>query len=348
MHDPWERFDTVANCYMLFTTIPQPIQTEYELSTWPTMLSFFISITLVVTMDMDSFGTPPASSRNSLSARSGQPRIKRVKIPAGCFTMGDGALDAWPHRVCLSSFEIDQTEVKVSDYALCVSAKRCTAPIRHNSDSWTNSRCNWGILHRSSHPINCVSWPQAQAYCKWRGMRLPTEAEFEFAARGNMSKRYPWGNAHPTCEYAIIADQKPKTHRVHVPPWLEARLYSQMWILASKDNPGCGRQTTWPVGSRTKGASPFGVLDIEGNVSEWVSDCYSSSFYRTCKDCIDPVNSVKSCTRYVVRGSSWLSSPHFVNPTRRDSGFWVFGNYYPTAIASWPSVVGFRCASPSK
>jgi formylglycine-generating enzyme required for sulfatase activity len=147
-----------------------------------------------------------------------------VRVPAGEFTMGSkgGHSDEKPeHRVYLEEFYIDKYEVTVAQYRACVEAGACTAPS-------TGQYYNWGRSERENHPINGVDWDQAQAYCGWAGKRLPSEAEWEKAARGTDGRTYPWGNATPTCGYAVM----------------------------SQGGDGCGQDSTWPVGSKPSGASP--------------------------------------------------------------------------------------------
>lgn len=104
--------------------------------------------------------------------------------------------------------------------------------------------CNWGKADRSNHPINCVDWTQAKAYCESSGGRLPSSEEWEWAARGREDARtYPWGDEAPTCERVVM----------------------------SQDGDGCGEDRTWPVGSKPKGDSKDGVKDMAGNIWEWTS-----------------------------------------------------------------------------
>jgi len=152
--------------------------------------------------------------------------------------------------VQVDAFEIDVTEVRVSAYARCVEEGVCSPPNTTSSDctgDYAQYR-NFAKQGRENHPVNCVSWHQAKRYCNWRGKRLPSGAEWEMAARGEDGRQYPWGNEVPSCERTIM--------------------------VSSKDGAGCGRWTTWPVGSKPRGASPFGVLDMAGNVWEWTTEFY--------------------------------------------------------------------------
>jgi iron(II)-dependent oxidoreductase len=137
-----------------------------------------------------------------------------------------------------------KTQVTVEQYKACVDAGVCTAPD-------TGDYCNWGQSDRGKHPINCVDWHQAQAYAKWAGGRLPTEAEWEYAARsGGRDWKYPWGNENATCERAVMYD----------------------------GDLGCGRESTWPVCSKPRGNTTHGLCDMAGNVWEWVQDWYHDSY----------------------------------------------------------------------
>jgi formylglycine-generating enzyme required for sulfatase activity len=157
-----------------------------------------------------------------------------VRIEGGSFAMGwnDPESLAMPiTRVTLSAFSIDRTEVTVAAYAACVKAGKCTA-------AETGPLCNASVAGRDQHPINCVNWLQAKAYCEAQGQRLPTESEWEFAARGAAGHAYPWG------------DEPPNAARAR-------------WN--AKDG-------TEPVGSHPSGATANGVQDLAGNVFEWVED----------------------------------------------------------------------------
>ena len=160
-----------------------------------------------------------------------------VYVPAGNFTMGFDSPDAPAHNVYLDAFLIDQTEVTNSKYALCVQAGACQPP-RNNSSATRTSY--YGNSQFANYPVIYVDWNDAQAYCSWAGRRLPTEAEWEKAARGTDGRKYPWGNEPPTCELT---------------------------------NSFCVDDTA-EVGSYPAGASPYGALDMSGNVWQWIADWY--------------------------------------------------------------------------
>lgn len=210
------------------------------------------------------------------------------------------------HRVCLSTYRIDKHEVTVGAYARCVKAGYCAVPRRYKSSGYSKY-CNYGAPGRSKHPVNCVDWKQAAAYCRWAGKRLPTEAEWERAGRGSDGRRYPWGDTKPTCRTAIM----------------------------SQHSDGCGKDRTWPVGSAPLGKSPFGLMDMAGNVGEWVQDCYNKNFYARCsRGCRNPVNACTGDKPRIYRGGTWVSGPDGLRVTLRR-----YTN--PTVRVG---SLGFRCA----
>ena len=232
--------------------------------------------------------------------------IKMVPVPAGPFQMGcneavDGDCDSDElpyHEVTLDAYEIDETEVTVAAYAACVQAGACAEP-----DTGYNG-CNWGAADRAEHPVNCVDWGQAGAYCAWAGKRLPTEAEWEKAARGTDGRRYPWGNATASCDFAVMYD----------------------------GGVGCGTGTTWPVGSKPAGASPCGALDMAGNVWEWVADRYDSGYYASSPE-TNPQGPSSGSDR-VGRGGGFGYDAAALRVSNRD--------YAPPGYAG--GGLGFRCA----
>jgi formylglycine-generating enzyme required for sulfatase activity len=207
------------------------------------------SITAVASAVMAVQGPAPAAS-SSLSCPEGM-----VRIEGGEFTMGSSEVEADsderpPHQVRLISYCIGRTEVTVSEYRRCVSEARDELQCRPSGGRQEKrSSCNEGQFGRDLHPINCVDWEQADTYCRWAGARLPTEAEWEYAARSSASRKYPWGND-------LAKDRL-------------------CWsgLLGSKS-----RESTCPKGASPGDASMFGVMDMAGNVQEWTADWYSSSY----------------------------------------------------------------------
>ena len=175
-----------------------------------------------------------------------------VKIPAGEFWMGcndkvqgdDCEEDSKPGRsVFVDAFSIDRTEVTVAEYRKCVDAKKCTdsglnMPWEGEGTPARADDCNWGKSGRDTHPINCVDWSQANSYCKWAGKRLPTEAEWEKAARGTEGLWYPWGNEEFDFDHP------------------QGNFHSNGMM---------------PVGS-FPASKAYGLQDMAGNVWEWVAD----------------------------------------------------------------------------
>lgn len=178
-----------------------------------------------------------------LAQREGRPPEGMVLIPAGEFLMGgeDGLPDARPlHRIFLSSFWIDRYEVTNAEYRQCVQGGACVPP---------KDQAVFDDPQHAGHPVTNVTWAQARAYCQWKGRRLPTEAEWEKAARGTDGRRYPWGN-------------------------------SEEGIKKIKESLGrVGANGTVPVGSQAEQVSPYGVYDLVGSVWEWVKDWYAEEYY---------------------------------------------------------------------
>jgi formylglycine-generating enzyme required for sulfatase activity len=205
----------------------------------------------------------PASDAPSLAPQV-HDSAGMVRIAGGTFQMGasDISIAEPVTTVTLSGYSMDRTEVTVAAYRACVLAGQCSAEKLDSCAPWGN----WGVADKEQHPINCVDWGQAKAYCEAQGKRLPTEAEWEFGARGKDSWKYPWGDQAPDASLA-------------------------KWN--SQDG-------TAPVGTHTAGASPFGLQDMAGNVWEWVEDAYGAYPGGTA------TNPTQGSGQYrVSRGGSW-------------------------------------------
>ena len=239
--------------------------------------------------------TPNAIAQEIISRTRAIDGMVEVYVPAGSSDMGStsGARDEAPvHRVTLSAFWIDQTEVTNRMFALCVQAGACKSPVRATSRTRTSY---YGNTAYDDYPVIYVSWPMANAYCAWAGGSLPSEAQWEYAARGSDGRAYPWGSDSPTCSLA---------------------------------HSGCESDTA-AVGSYPDGASPFGVMDMAGNVWEWVNDWYETYPSEAQNNPSGPNDGEYR----VVRGGSWDS---LVGSTLR----------YPLTSSAFDTI-GFRCVRPA-
>jgi len=221
-------------------------------------------------------------------------------VPAGEFSMGSdkGDDDEQPiHKVFLDGFYIDKFEVTNGRFAKFVEAIQSEPP--------------WGFadkdtpLVQADRPVRWVSWMDATGYCLWAGKRLPTEAEWEKAARGPDGRIYPWGNDSPTPAHAVFGLKEG------------------------------GAETVSPIGNRDKGKSPYGVHDLAGNLYEWVMDWYDEEFYtKFAKNPAINPRGPSEGTAKAQRGGSYIN-----NPYRLRSSFRTKGD--PT---EQDPNVGFRCA----
>jgi formylglycine-generating enzyme required for sulfatase activity len=211
-----------------------------------------------------------------------------VYIPAGWFWMGCSPNDNQCkdnekpyHKVYLDAYYIDRNDVTVDEYNKCVNAGVCPAVTYY--DCYITPPTRWQFEHedkayqKGDHPQVCVNWDEANAYCKWAGKELPTEAQWEKAARGTDGRIYPWGN-----------------------DWDEGK--------ACHHSEG----STCAVGSYPQGASPYGVMDMGGNVWNWCRDWYDANYYANSPDHNPP--GPDSGQYRVVRGVSWGNnvSPDFI------------------------------------
>ncbi len=255
------------------------------------------------------------SGKGPASTTSGSAGAEMVLVPAGEFGMGCAPYnhsckkDEKPrHMVYLDAFYIDKTEVTVDQYVACVKDGQCTA-------SGTGRRCNYDKSGAGGYPINCVDWNQANAFCRWAKKRLPTEAQWEKAARGTDDRMYPWGNQKATCSHAVMDNPDFPAYR----------------------SDGCGRDMSWPVGSRPAGASPYGALDMAGNLSEWVADYYDEGYYENSAE-RNPTGPSSGSTR-VLRGGGYI---YWEAPIFRAT------NRFPNAPGEAKAYWGFRCARPAR
>jgi len=284
-------------------------------------------------VDIGTAGSTPTSSgggnQPNGSSDGGQAPAGMVLIPAGSFQMGWDPLssDQWSgsdvevesplHTIYLDGYYMDINEVTNSQYAQCVGAGVCAAPISYTWEGRLIYRDNhYGDAQYGNYPVTYVSWADADTYCTWMGKSLPTEAQWEKAARGGSDTRmYPWGNATPTCSLLNFRD-----------------LGGADW---------CGTNlngvVTAPVGSHPDGVSPFGIMDMAGNVMEWVADDGIDDYYSYFEPdqwphnpvaVADPPTNIK-----ILRGGSYANDDYYVRVSRR-----LFGGGGPD------SLTGFRCA----
>jgi formylglycine-generating enzyme required for sulfatase activity/serine/threonine protein kinase len=256
-------------------------------------------------------------------------------ITGGKFFMGtddkkDGEAERPAHQVTLSPYCIDLTEVTVAQYKKCSDKGECKRGPRENDWPGITARerkiydplCNIrDVDARSEYPINCIDWDLADTFCKAQGGRLPTEAEWEFATRGSDGRKYPWGDEPPTDGARLNACGK------ECLAWGRKNNEEVSAMYPADD----GFQTTAPVGSFPKGASPFGLQDVVGNVWEWAADWYAPY---TPGAASNP-SGAASGTERVLRGGAWNGSdPSWVRPTYR----------FKSAPGLRSHGIGFRCA----
>lgn len=254
-----------------------------------------------------------------------KPDSEMVEITGGSFMMGcrngdtlcyENGEEEPLHSVAISAFKMDKFEVTTADYKKCIEAGFCNnsddekphyivaEPEGYYTNNCTINSPDWDEDELS---VNCISWYGADAYCKWVGRRLPTEAEWEYAASGTAGTLYTWGDESPTCEYTMMFDS-----------------------VSSKS--GCGTESVGKPGQYLNDESPFGVFDMTGNLTEWVSDYYKKDYYSE-----SPSNNPQgpeTGSYKVFRGGFWGGSdPAIFRNSARP--------YLPPETAL--SMHGFRC-----
>ena len=229
-------------------------------------------------------------------ATAGKAGVQWVRIPGGKFTMGADDLGAAAqprHEVTIKSFQMAKTLVTNKQYKACVAAGACATAHASDGTCWVYNGSKWeqGNLSASfqgdDQPAVCVDWNQAKAFSAWAGGRLPTESEWEYAARsGGKDQKYPWGDEAATCERAVMND----------------------------GGLGCGKTSTWPVCSKTAGNTQQGLCDMAGNAWEWVEDWYHGSYNGAPTDgsAWEDTGSYR-----VLRGGSWFFDAGYARSARR-------------------------------
>lgn len=242
----------------------------------------------------------------------------QVYIPQGTFQMGGldphASADEKPvHKVDLKGYWMDKVEVTNAMFMLCVSAGVCSPPLVIKSET---RNAYFNNPEFNDFPVVNVPWDSARQYCEWAGRRLPTEAEWEYAARGNTINTYPWG------------EQKPDSTRAN---------FNYMFGDTNR------------VGSYTAGASPFGILDMAGNVNEWVNDYYDAQYYAS-GPANNPTGPLARSAHFnrVVRGGSFADAEVDIRVANRAS---VLGPNFDAPLGSkeytgdYSPRIGFRCVS---
>jgi formylglycine-generating enzyme required for sulfatase activity len=201
-----------------------------------------------------------------------------VDVPAGLLRRGSlesgGEDDETPaHEVLVPAFSIDRYEVTNEEYAQCVAARVCRSP----------DEMDPGLFGAPRQPVVGVSWFDAAIYCRWSGKRLPTEAEWERAARGDDRRSMPWGDDSPTCERAVFIE--------------------------------CDRTAPAEVGGRPAGASPYGAQDLAGNVWEWVEDWYTPHYLPPGPS--GEIDVPLTGLQRVLRGGSWHFGADYIRTSNR-------------------------------
>jgi formylglycine-generating enzyme required for sulfatase activity len=264
----------------------------------------FLGIILLAVWGCGKQEEKDSSTRVAADIKSGN----MILIPAGEFWMGslagEGGSDEHPrHRVSLGAFYIDKHEVRTEDYRACLTAGKCPDPV--NTSAPTCNLGMFGVFDKKGYPMNCLQWDEAKAYCEWAGKRLPTEAEWEKAARGGTETRWSFGDN-------------------------EGELGNFAWYRSATSE----GQETRPVG--LKKPNQYGMYDMYGNVAEWVADKYSENYYTS-----SPINDPRGPDSernesFVLRGGAWIDDAEGTRSAARASCLLANpdNNYH----------YGFRCA----
>ncbi len=261
--------------------------------------------------------TPQPAATSETVKISSMDGMTQIFIPTGTVYMGGLDVlrdsDEIPaHKVMINAYWIDQVEVTNGMYNLCVEAGDCRPPVKNSSD---NRLDYFGNPEFRDYPVVHVSWMDANLYCQWAERRLPTEAEWERAARGDDMRTYPWGDEPPNAN-----------------------------ITNSENSVG----DTSRVGSYADGASPFGALDMAGNVWEWVADYYKPTYYEVSPSTnpVGPENTSGTNFR-VIRGGAFQDT--HLNLRLSNRGYEVGPDPFAlppneTYYGHSSAKIGFRCA----
>jgi formylglycine-generating enzyme required for sulfatase activity len=301
----------LTSCTATEVPVIKPTSTTHPTNTPPVVVSTPTLEAMIPTVAQ----TPTEEFVNQrVSSIDGMPQIY---IPAGTFRMGGMDVRRAPneipeHDVTIAAFWMDQLEVTNAMYALCVGAGGCTPPQNFKSQRRPEY---FSDPEFNDYPVVYVTWGQAKAYCEWAGRRLPTEAEWERAGRGDDFRTFPWGEDKAS------------------------GLLANFNMLVGD---------TSRVGTYPAGASPFGVLDMAGNVAEWVNDFYSFDYSTMLENTLNPTGlETSSNFNRVVRGGSLGDAEINIRVAKRSSVLGSNLNAGPESSAylgdSSPRI-GFRCA----
>ena len=273
-----------------------------KISTWvkkPNLRLYGISFGILLVVAIGFFGIKNLTGNVGRTTTSPKDGMVLVYVPGGKFAMGseDGEKDEKPvHTLNLDVFWIDQTEVTNKMYNLCVEAGVCDEPYSKSSFIRSNY---YGNPEFENYPVIHVDYDNAKVYCEWAERRLPTEAEWEKAARGKYAFVYPWGDNLPTSD-----------------------LLNYNRVVGD----------TVEVGSYKSGTSPYGALDMAGNVWEWVADWYDPSYYL--KSPLSNPPGPDSGFYGVLRGGAWGNIADYVRSSHR----------FEVELSFTSHSAGFRCA----
>jgi len=281
---------------------------------------------------------PASASGSPVAATSGKCPDGMAYVPGGSFFMGsdEGLPGERPaHKVQLAPYCMDIYEVTTARYIACSDVGWCKRAATTNAGEGINpsERDAYDLLcnerdpaGRAQHPINCVTWEMADVYCRSSHLRLPTEAEWEFAARGSDGRAYPWGEAPPSARHlnACGTECAEWGRKAKVEPLVPMYPEDDHW------------PNTAPVGSFPEGKSKFGIMDLAGNVWEWVSDWYGPYPAGDGVNALAAPTGPAAGTRRVIRGGAWNGSQaSWERPSFR----------FSKEPADRNHGVGFRCAA---
>jgi eukaryotic-like serine/threonine-protein kinase len=258
----------------------------------------------------------------------------QVNVAAGEFQMGSetGDIDEQPvHRVYLDAYSIDTFEVTNALYKACVDAGACTSPKQVNSNTRTNY---YDSPEFNDYPVIYVDWNQAKTYCEWRGGSLPTEAQWEKAARGTDGRTYPWGEGID-CNRANYDKTISSSGEVGCPVAMPLVGKFVSYKLGDPSKMGVTVGDTTAVGSYARGISPYGAYDLAGNVWELVADHYSETYYQS-SPASNPFGP-EDGQGHVLRGGAFGDAEFNVRAAER---LWEGQMAVPSEF------VGFRCVRP--